>query len=301
MLFSILTINTKKSGASHEEVNKYIKKCIEEVIPIKYTDYGTFKSATESAPVPLYIMDIKNKDKSNNFSSIEDVKENVKPTELALSYTSPTSNSNPRYMVLDLHKISHEQTGNDYALRLEINDKLPISKLSLMSAIAAKISREYIVTVFTICKELNGNIECVIRYENTNPVYSAVTREGTGIIGKYTKDNNMSINKILATMDDNIEVLMAPRDLEEYESMLTAFKSSLEYMGADDSLKDSPEYHETKQEVANVVAQVEKVQKLVVKEPQVISSYIRVYDPTKLAEFQMRKIQFKDNKAEVWN
>ena len=291
MHFSALTINTKGKETSLEDMSKNVQGAVSAAIPVSYIDYATFKKSTESKPIPLYIMENKNNVRANMMRDVDTMKNAFRAKAKFVDYTAPIDQSfNPRYMVLDVHDIHTDDSNEQFAIRIMMSKRVPISHALLLDHIAASLSTtDVITTVFVVGAEANVSIEYVSRWGNGQLIHKDMGPEGSKIIGKYTNSSNISINKILSIMDDNIDRLMSPKDLVELEAMMRAFQKSREFMEGN-RLNETPEYYESVGQIKDTENQIRDCQALLKENPNVISSYIRVYDPRELAKFKVRDI-----------
>ncbi len=303
MLFSIITINPKDTNTTIDILSKELNKILQNILPVKFIDYATFKQGTETAPVSLYIL---NKNNLNNFAShakdIESVKGMFnKGIKIGQYTTGMEKNFDPRYMVLDVHDISEEQFKEKFAIRILMSEKIPVSQFSILREVAKQLSTDYITTIFSVSKEANTNIEAVERYEVGRIIDSGITREGSGVIGKYTNKWNISINKILARLDRNIEVLMAPKDLEEIEGILLGHYMSKRYIESLPASSETREMQQIERDILQTISEIDRIKEFIMEEPKVISSYMRIYDPVKLKDFRIKDVKLQQINKEVWS
>lgn len=302
-LFSIMTINPKTDNVTKESLTEEVKKVFETLLPVSYIDYPTFKRGTETSPVSLYIMN--KQDKEEMAAAAQDInalKRTFNSGFKVGSYTTGMSKAfDPRYMVLDVHDISELGYKEVYAIRLLMSEKIPVSHYSILRDACNLLSQKYITTLFSVGKESNIKIEAVERYDFGRVTAGAVTRAGSGILGIHTKQWGISINDILKTLDNNIEVMMAPRDLQDLETILHDHLESKKYI---QTLPDSAESREMKQvdrDINQVMSELHRIKKFLKEEPKVISSYLRVYDPVKLQKYKVTDVKLHQNNKEVWS
>lgn len=296
MYFSIALINPKDGSFTLDTMTSLVKNTMKSILPIEFIDYSTFKKHTESKPTPLYIMEKKNIDRMEEVMDIKMMKDVYKSTGIKLgSYCASIDQAvDPRFMILDVHLVNIENVGKRFLVRLAHSKILPVSTYLIMNKFAATMpANQFIIDVFVVAPEKNCDIESYAHWENGRLQEHGVTRVNSGIIGKYTKTKMISINDILGTMDNNIDVLMAQYDLAEYEDMLAAYKSSKDFMEKA-KLTESREYRETIGQVKDTERRVADCRQAVTKEPNVVSSYIRIYNPRELEKYQIREVNFTD-------
>lgn len=303
MYFQVLTVNTKDIKLTLDKMNEIVRKIVSDVLPATYIDYATFKKSTESKPIPLYIMDRKNEERNAMIVDVSSMKKSFVSKAKVGDYTAPLDQSfNPRFMILDTHDINDVDGKESFAIRIMMNANLPISHSMLLDAAAKRVSAQgLIATVFVVGQELNAKIEYVGRWENSRRVLGDMKPNGSGLIGKYTAEARISVNKMLSMMDNNIDKLMAPRDLVELEALLAAHVSSKEFMD-NNGLSDTPEYHETTAQIKEVKEDVAKCHNLTKDDPKVISNYIKIYDPRQLEKYKVRELNLNSGmQSEVWS
>lgn len=302
MKFAIIAINPKDVKITKESLSKETLKLIEAAYPITQIDYSTFKNGTESNPISLYIMQNNSSKSADNMTSLNEFRDAFKTGIKIGSYKmGAKSRFDFRYLILDTHDITELGYKYKFALRININEKAPLSQYSLLNDIAAKLSEKYIASSIIVGNEANCEIEGVTSYEYGKKIYSTLTRNGSGAIGQFTAVNKISINTILGKLDENIEVLMAPKDLVEFEEMLKEFEASKKYI---QTLSDSVQTRELvkiNNDISDITVELDRIKKNLLKEPKVATYYLKIYDMNILEKFKLSNIKFKEETKEKWN
>jgi hypothetical protein len=299
--FSLITLNVKTPNITKEYINDTIQKIVKELLPITYIDYSTFRAGTESNPVSLYIMDKKKDSSVADIKDVQDMKKTFYGKKSAGKYTAGfDKNFDPRFMVFDVHDISELEYKDKFAFRLLLSEKIPVSQYTILATLAKRLSTEFVSTVFSISQEKNGVIECVTKYDNNNIIHNSISKDGSGVIGNYTKANNISINKILAVLDKNIDILMAPNEIQEYESVLADYKNSYKYLQTLDEEVNSKESLKMRNDIRDIEDILNTLMSHIKETPKVISNYMRVFDPSKLEVFKINEVKFNTNQKEFW-
>ena len=153
-------------------------------------------------------------------------------------------------------------------------------------------------SLFHVGKELDANIEAYAKYIGGKESNIAITAKDSGILAKYAKDEKIQINSILDMMDTNIETMMAPNDLVDYETTLRHYKLSLEYINSlnKDSDFKSNEVIKLERDIEEIKQVISEKLKLIASEPMVNSIYLRIYDPSKLEVYKIRPVNLKNDR-----
>jgi len=292
MDFTIVTLKNI-NGTLDENLEK-IFQVMKRIVPIVGIDYSTFRQSTKSKPVSLYIMDKRN---DKEITNVKTMKDTFKPKFNVGKFRVETSRDfDPRFMIIDIHDVSRLNFKYKYAFRIMMSEKIPVSRYVLTSNILDSISSVLNTEcmLFHVGKELNDSIEAVEKVVGTKRTLHAITEKDSGIIAKITKQEEISINKILAAMDENIEILMAPTDIVDYENSLRNYNSSLKYIQSLNKQENfkSAEEDRLRKDIQEIKAALDVKSKMIGKEPNIRSKYIRVYDPSKLEKFRIRKVNF---------
>lgn len=298
--FSVIAINPKDQ-VSHDVMNDVVKLCVSKVLPVSYVDYDVFRKGTSEKSVPLFIMTPRNDNRVEQKNEFGSLKGKFNPVLMAGNYSAPMTNpSNPRYGILDVHSVSVENKGIRFMIRISMNKIIPLSYYKINSEIARLLSMQMSCILFNLGDEANCTIEAVDVWNSGHNDYHCLTRAGTGLIGKYTTQNKISINEMLRQMDDNIEKLMASKDLVEYEEMQEIYYKSLEFLEKQGMI-ESKEYYSTKKQININEMNIQKARKLVTEEPNVTSTYFRIYNPRDLERFKKTEVTLKAGEdVSIW-
>jgi hypothetical protein len=245
-------------------------------------------------------MERKNEELYKKIEEVEALKTTFRPKLKLGNYSAPLTNDfNPRYGIIDIHKIHINEDQERYAIRIMLHKQIPVSMYLLLSSICQVLSIATTIELISVDKEKNCILEVVEKWTSGHIESKSEHPIGRGIIGKYMKENYMSINEILYQMDTNIEVLMAPKDMIELEDMYHLYLSSKEFM-EQNGMDNAKEYADALSLVKSCEFDIERTKSLINKPINVNSIYFKIYDPSQLEKFKLREIQITERKTEIW-
>lgn len=306
MNFSIILVNSKNPATILSRPKEWLLEHLLATFPVAEVQYANFKANTEYTDIPLYIMSRKNEERTIQLKTLDAVRGSYLPHQFVTKYSSPMTHSkNPRYMSADLHIIT-DIPEIICILKISISSRVPVSQCLIHTQLAKHISMsgtEY-CTVLSQCQEYDTEIEHVSKWGAGTCSMLQEDTIDSGIIGKISSEMHISPNKIMAQMDNNIEILLAPLDLTEAEELLSAYKYSKKFIeeeGWDKDPRLNKEYMQSIADITIIERDCAKYRELIKKEPKVYSTYLRLYDTNAMEKYHIRKTGIKKNtEAEVW-
>jgi len=245
------------------------------------------------------------------------------------------SKADKRYGILDIHKIdiTYDQSGKDtsrkkpfleriedhseevkrldhdmkqqvihdksWIINLCLNPLIPVISFELLDAIAMRISR--ITDTEVLALEMipsNGNQifwEHYASYKANVATRTLTVPYGKHLFTEYKKHSGIEIRKILACMDKNVDVVMAPKDLEEISRWGREFSLAKEFMkksGLHETEK--AEYIKLEEDITLLESERAQTEKMLFQDADVESIYFKIRDPRELAKFKWRSLHRQD-------
>jgi len=300
--FTVLLVDPKNRALDLDGLKELVASACAKLYPFKWIDYSTFKQATETKEMSLYIMNKNlNSGSSQDIRDISELKTMFTGGTKTRSYTTCMSKTyDPRYLIVDIHEISNLDYKDKFAIRFITSERIPISHFKLANKLAAFISKLFTCTVISNSQEMNAKIEAVARFENERVILHYIDLDQSGIIAKYTTENKISINKILERMDKNIEILMAPQEIRENEELLTEYQASLDFVKTISTKDETKETIKLQKDIAAISNILAITKELLTQNPNVVSLYARIFDPERLREFVVSEIKTQITNKEMW-
>lgn len=273
-------------------------------------EYSEFKAHTQSKAISRFIVvpsddvlsyshevaeELADRDKlrsisefaSNKAKGDADLNSNSKPLPLGFSMTNDDIRyADPRYGVMDIHEMHNirKMVG-----KISIHPNIPIVLYQLYDHIALKLSkRGYRVDSLAV-EEVNGKTyEHIASFmggevKNTRTVPENPVRK---LFTSYRNNTGIDIREIMMDMDENIDILMAPLDLEDTQRALKAYRASLKFM-EDQGLTNEDDYQYTKDDIQHMEELVQRLERKVLTEPKVKPFYFKFEDPRVLSSFKI--------------
>lgn len=309
--FSILMI--RQAATFNTNMENEIIASLEGIIDFRKVTMQEFQTYTRSKAIPRYIMVAKEEMRKK----IEQMKNTlvsspnkIKPGEIdaAGQFTKHSTGESdkidspfmmdPTYAVLDIHGIKTESGTPMTVVSLSRNPIVPIYNHMILKRMARKLARTQTCDVMAVEEAANlSYVEHCSEFSNGNVVVDKTVAYGQGLLTEFKNRMGVDINAILKGMDDNIDILMAPHDLEEYRQIMTKLNTSrvfLESMGAHNTNPDQKirnDYIDLLKEISITKENLRIVGDRILIDPPVSSIYIKITNPPQLKDFASRPLE----------
>lgn len=302
--FTVLYVKTK-SPSKMEDISNLAFSTLKSVHNLREVQYNEFQSYTRSKPIPRYILFAKEEARQKIEKSKEMLSKGIKyKFEDTLEGTFQAIETaerdtiehytfaDPAYAILDTHQISP----TEFIILLNRNPFIPIFNFLVMRKIASRISKVYTTCVMAVDDFKNINIEHLSYFENGTITKDLTVPYGHDLMGEFQKQTQIDIIDLLRKIDENVDVLMAPYDLSDYNAImgkLLESKAFMERTGANGPNTDEmmqQDYKDLIDEINTNNINIQTVTARIMIDPLIHSRYFKFEAPKELEVYMKRAI-----------
>lgn len=306
--FSIIYIQTK-SPETLANMSNLAMSTLKSIHKIRETQYSEFLTYTRSGPIPRYVLLAKEEARQKIENAKEQLNSNIKYNinqDLSKGFEAIKSTetdtldlnakANPSYAILDTHQLSD----TEFVVLINRNPGIPIFNFLLLRRIAARISKLYMTAVMSIDDFKAINVEHLSHFSAGSITKDITVPYGHGLLTEFKKKTSIDISDLLVKIDQNIDVLMAPNDLSDYNAIMAKLlesKAFLERSGAKDSTLDETmhdDYIDLIEEIKTTEENIQEVNTRIRIDPSIDSRYFKFEDPKELEVYLKRPLTSTD-------
>ncbi len=301
--FAVLYIKSN-AGTTLKQVGDMMVQTVKSFLKIREVNYSEFQTYTRSKPISRYIMLAKEEARKK----IEDAKEMLSngikyklDTNLGGFHAIKTKEkdvydhakmADPSYAIIDVHQIS----ATEFAIMLNRNPGIPIYNHLFLQKIAVKLCKLFMTAVMAVDDYRGTYIEHLSYYVNGSAVKNVTVPAGAKLMSEFMRLTTIDINNILKTADMNIDILMAPYDLSDYNAILAKQLESKVFMEGMNAHKPNADpmihadYLALLSELKITEENIGVINQRIRIDPPIDSRYIKFDNPPELEAFAKRPL-----------
>jgi hypothetical protein len=301
--FTILYVKTKDPDTL-DNMSKLAVNTLKSVHTIREIQYNEFLTYTRSKPIPRYILLAKEEARqkieeakmqlSNNhkFEINQDLSKfhAIKTNEADV--VDLNNKADPAYAILDTHQVSP----TEFIIILNRNPGIPIFNFLLLRKLASRISKMYMTAVMSVDDFKNMFVEHLSYFSSGTITRDITVPLGHSLLTEFKNKTSIDINDLLIKIDKNIDILMAPNDLSDYNGIMAKLlesKAFLERTGAKDPNSDvtiQDDYKDLLEEVRVTEENIQEVTTRIKIDPAIDSRYFKFENPKELETYLKRPL-----------